>query len=54
MNQSALELLFQAHLDTVGCPKMERQYKFHPTRRWLLDFAHVEAILQYLKKEESK
>ena len=43
MKQSALELLFQAHLDTVGCPKMERQYKFHPARKWRLDFARLDA-----------
>lgn len=41
MKQSALELLFQAHLESVGCPKMERQYKFHLTRKWCLDFAHL-------------
>lgn len=41
MKQSALELLFQAHLESVGCPKMERQHRFHPTRKWRLDFAHI-------------
>lgn len=40
MRQSTLELLFQAHLDTVGCHVMLQQYRFHSDRKWAFDFAH--------------
>lgn len=42
MRQSPHELLFQEHLKDAGCTEMERQHRFHPTRKWLLDFAHVD------------
>lgn len=40
MRQSTLELLFNAHLESVGCPVMMQHYRFHPTRKWEFDFAH--------------
>ena len=38
---SSLERSFAFALKSVGVD-MEQQYKFHPTRRWRLDFSHVE------------
>ena len=38
---SALEATFALALKSVGVD-MVQQYKFHPTRRWQMDFAHVE------------
>jgi len=37
---SALERSFAFTLKAIGV-EMIQQYKFHPTRRWRLDFAHV-------------
>ncbi len=31
--------LFEAMLVGAGAPRPRREYRFHPTRRWLLDFA---------------
>jgi len=39
---SNLERSFAFALKAVGI-EMEQQYKFHPTRRWRMDFAHVES-----------
>jgi len=38
---SNLEATFALALKSVGVD-MVQQYKFHPTRRWRLDFSHVE------------
>lgn len=40
--QSQHELLFAEHLKDAGCPPMVQQHKFHPTRKWPFDFAHVD------------
>ena len=37
---SSLERSFAFALKSVGV-EMEQQYKFHPTRRWRLDFADI-------------
>ena len=39
---SALERSFAFALKAVGV-EMIQQHKFHPTRRWRMDFAHVES-----------
>jgi very-short-patch-repair endonuclease len=36
---SDLEALLLAHLRAVGLPEPEREYRFHPTRRWRFDLA---------------
>ena len=41
--KSKLEATFALALKSVGC-EMVREYKFHPVRRWRLDFAHVETL----------
>ena len=40
---SMLEATFALALKSVGC-EMVREYRFHPVRRWRLDFAHVETL----------
>jgi very-short-patch-repair endonuclease len=37
---SDLEALLLAHLRAVGLPEPEREYRFHPTRRWRFDYAY--------------
>lgn len=36
---SNLEELFAMHIRAERLPEPAREYKFHPTRRWRLDFA---------------
>lgn len=38
--RSPLELLLQQHLDELGV-EYEPEYRFHPTRKWRVDFALV-------------
>ena len=40
---SALEADFAFALKAIGC-EMIREYQFHPSRKWRLDFAHVETL----------
>lgn len=39
MTQSALEELFAFQATAAGLPPFEREYRFHPTRKWRFDFA---------------
>ena len=39
MKQSELELLLAAQLETAGITHFEREWRFHPTRKWRFDFA---------------
>ncbi len=36
---SALEDLLERHIRLTGLPPPEREYRFHPRRRWRFDFA---------------
>jgi len=36
---SLIDALVDAQARAAGWPKPEREYRFHPTRRWRLDFA---------------
>ncbi len=36
---SALEDLLERHIRLTGLPTPEREYRFHPRRRWRFDFA---------------
>lgn len=38
--KSALEDLLAFQIKAVGLPDFEREYKFHPDRRWRFDFYH--------------
>ncbi len=38
---SHLEARFAAAWDALGGPPLVREYRFHPTRRWRADFAHL-------------
>jgi len=38
-SRSALEETLAIELKHHGVPPFKRQFRFHPTRRWLLDFA---------------
>jgi len=38
MSKSDLELEFLAQVRLAGLPEPEREYRFHPTRRWKFDF----------------
>lgn len=40
MGKSQLELLLAAQLETAGLGPAEREWRFHPTRRWRFDFAY--------------
>ena len=40
---SRLEARFALYWRSLGGPVLEREYRFHPTRTWRADFAHVES-----------
>lgn len=40
---SSKEAAFALMWDDLGGPALERQYRFHPVRRWRADFAHLES-----------
>jgi very-short-patch-repair endonuclease len=40
---SALEAKFALLWRALNGPKLERELKFHPTRKWRFDFAHTES-----------
>ena len=40
---SRLEQRFLLHWQSLGGPTLECEYRFHPTRKWRADFAHVES-----------
>ena len=40
---SRLERRFLLYWQSLGGPVLEREYRFHPTRKWRADFAHVES-----------
>jgi len=40
--KSELEELMARYMDIAGIPEPEREYKFHPKRKWKFDFAWVE------------
>lgn len=42
MSSSRLEAVFLLRLKALGLPDPEREYKFHPERRWKFDFAWPE------------
>lgn len=39
MSQSDLERTFETYWRQLGGPDLEKEYRFHPTRKWRLDFA---------------
>ena len=41
MSQSELERTFETHWQQLGGPVLQREYRFHPTRKWRLDFAFI-------------
>ena len=41
MAQSRLESKFQLLWRVAGGPPLEREVRFHPTRKWRADFAHL-------------
>ena len=40
---SRLEAKFALYWRSLGGPDLEREFRFHPTRKWRADFAHVES-----------
>jgi very-short-patch-repair endonuclease len=38
---SRLEKRFEALWKALGGPELEREFRFHPIRRWRADFAHL-------------
>ncbi|WP_201746353.1 hypothetical protein [Veronia nyctiphanis] len=42
---SALEATLAMQLLAVGVPEPEREYRFHPTRRWRFDFAWPDRLM---------
>ena len=44
-NESRLEKKFAFLWRCLDGPPLEREFKFHPKRKWRADFAHLEAVL---------
>ena len=42
---SRLEDVLEFHLDSTKAPAFEREYEFHPTRKWRFDFAWPDHML---------
>ena len=40
---SRLEAKFALYWRSLGGPDLEREFRFHPTRKWRADFAHAES-----------
>jgi hypothetical protein len=40
---SRLERKFVLYWQSLGGPTLEGEYRFHPTRKWRADFAHIES-----------
>jgi very-short-patch-repair endonuclease len=40
---SRLEKRFELLWRAQGGPELEKEFRFHPTRRWRADFAHLES-----------
>lgn len=40
---SRLERRFELLWRTLNGPKLEAEFRFHPTRRWRADYAHLES-----------
>lgn len=45
VEKSALEEIFACHLKAYHCPEPQREYEFHPTRKWRFDFAWPEEMI---------
>ena len=45
MSKSDLEATLANQIRDVGLPEPEREYRFHPTRRWRFDFAWPDYML---------
>lgn len=39
---SPLEKTFSLYWKSISGQNLEREFRFHPTRRWRFDFAHIE------------
>ena len=40
---SRLETKFALYWRSLGGPELEREFRFHPERKWRADFAHIES-----------
>lgn len=40
---SRLERRFALYWNSIGGPTLEREFRFHPQRKWRADFAHLES-----------
>jgi very-short-patch-repair endonuclease len=40
---SRLERRFLLYWQSLGGPELKREFRFHPTRKWRADFAHIES-----------
>lgn len=40
---SRLETKFSLYWRSLGGPELEREFRFHPERKWRADFAHIES-----------
>ena len=45
MKKSLLEILFSEQIEQAGLPAPETEYRFHPVRRWLFDFAWPDVLI---------
>ncbi len=45
MSKSEAEETLALHIDALGLPRPEREYQFHPTRKWRFDFAWPDSNL---------
>jgi len=44
-SQSELEDTLAFHIRAAGLPEPEREYRFHPVRRWRFDFAYPDKMM---------
>ena len=45
MKKSELEREFETLWIQIDGPPLQPEYRFHPTRKWRFDFAHVETMI---------
>ena len=45
MSKSDIEAQFMFQIRAYGLPAPEREFRFHPTRKWRFDFAYLDRMI---------